>query len=256
MRLRVLGCDGGRGIGYYAIGLLFDDCYLVDAGTVLSALTLDEALRITDVFLTHCHLDHLCELPFLLDATFARRQQPLRIHAQRHTLDAMMTHLFNDVIWPDFSRIPAPGHGQFVVEEIEPRRECRVGPLVFTPIEVNHTVPTVGFMIADSEGCVMFSADTGPMTEFWDIANAAPNLKAVILDLSFPDREHFVADVSGHMTASRTATELEKLHRDCAVYVFHYKVGQAEIAGKELARLRHFGRPVLSLKDFEQITFQ
>jgi ribonuclease BN (tRNA processing enzyme) len=249
MKLRVLGCDGGRGQGYYSTGLLFDDRYLIDAGTILSALTVEEALRITDIFLTHSHLDHLCELPYLLDATFGRRDEPLRVHGQRPTIDAMMAHLFNDVIWPDFSRIPAPGQGQFTLHEIEPGRDYQAGDLTFTPIQVNHVVPTVGYKIADRGGCVMFSGDTGPMTEFWRIANEAVNLKAVIVDLSFPEREHFVARISGHMTAGDVAAELRNLHQDCAVYAFHYKVGQGPVVAAEAAQIRHSGRPVRTLKD-------
>lgn len=256
MKMRVLGCDGGRGLGYYSTGLLFNDRYLIDAGTILSALTVDEALEISDIFLTHSHLDHLCELPYLLDATFGRRPEPLRVHGQRETLEAMMAHLFNGVIWPDFSRLPSPDNGQFTLHEIEPGQEYRAGELSFLPIAVNHVVPTVGFRISDDNACVMFSGDTGPMQRFWEIANASEQLRAVIVDLSFPNDEQPVADISGHMTATDVAEELAKLHRDCRVYAFHYKVGKASVLGSEASQLQHFGHPVETLRNASVLRFE
>jgi ribonuclease BN (tRNA processing enzyme) len=249
MKLRVLGCDGGRGINYYATGLLFNDTVLIDAGTILSALTVEEALQITDIFLTHGHLDHLCELPFLLDATFERRREPLRVHGTKSTLNTMMTHIFNNQLWPDFSKLPTPSKGQFTTHVIEPGHTYKAGGLGFTPVPVNHTVPTVGYKVADTHGVLMFSGDTGPMTEFWQVANDTPALKALILDLSFPVNEQRIANLSKHMTATDVEAELKKLSRPCDVYTFHYKVGQATTLGAQAQRIMHFGKAVKVLRE-------
>ncbi|MBI1363925.1 MAG: MBL fold metallo-hydrolase [Proteobacteria bacterium] len=255
MKLRVLGCDGGRGQGYYSTGLLLDDTVLIDAGTILSALTVEEALKITDIFLTHSHLDHICELPYLLDATFDMRREPLRIHAQKETIDVLMKHIFNWVVWPDFSKLPTPERGQFTIHEIKPGKAYQAGGLNLTPIEVNHTIPTVGYKIADKQASIVFTGDTGPTKRIWDVANESADLKAVIVDLSFAIKEQYVANVSKHMTADDLANELKKLNVDCDVYAFHYKVGQATTVGAQAQRVMHFGRPVMHLREHETLYF-
>lgn len=255
MKLRVLGCDGGRGLGYTSTSLLFDETVLIDAGTIQTQLTLDEALKITDIFLTHSHLDHLIDLPFLLDATFNKRAQPLRIHGTKETLDTMMTYLFNDKIWPNFAKLPTAESGQFTLHEIDPEKVYEVGSLRFTPFSVNHTVDTVGYKIEDDHACVVFSGDTGPTETVWEHANTAQNLKAVIVDLSFPVKEQNIANLSGHMTVNDVAAELKKLKASCQVYVFHFKVGLAEILEAEMKGLEHAGLPVLPLRHYKELTF-
>jgi phosphoribosyl 1,2-cyclic phosphodiesterase len=42
---------------------LIDGRILIDAGTGVGDLTLDEMQAVDDVFLTHSHLDHIAALP-------------------------------------------------------------------------------------------------------------------------------------------------------------------------------------------------
>ena len=253
MKLRVLGCDGGRGLGYNSTSLLFNDHILVDAGTIQSELTLEEASKITDIFFFFFHLDHLVDLPFLFDATFESRKEPLRLHGTKHTIDALMKHIFNDTIWPNFSKLPTAEKGQFVTHVIQADNVYDVAGLRFTPIEVSHTVPTVGFKIEDDNGALIFSGDTGPVDSIWDAANDCTNLEAVILDLSFPVSEQGVADLSKHMTASDVEVELKKLKVDCDVYAFHYKVGLASTLEVQTKQLKHFGKEVKPLRHFKEM---
>ena len=44
----------------------------------------------------------------MIDAVAGRRRQPLRVHALAPTIEALRAHVFNDVVWPDFARIPSP----------------------------------------------------------------------------------------------------------------------------------------------------
>lgn len=253
MKLRVLGCDGGRGLGYNSTCLLFNEQVLIDAGTIQSQLTLEEALKITDIFFTHSHLDHLVDLPFLFDATFEARKQPLRLHGSQHTIDALMNHVFNDTIWPNFSVLPQEGKGQFTTHVIQPGKTYKAGGVELTPIEVDHTVPTVGFKIEDENGSIVFSGDTGPVDSIWDVANACDNLEAVIVDLSFPVSEQGIANLSKHMTATDVGTELKKLKQDCDVYAFHYKVGLASTLEGQTKQLKHFGKEIKSLRHYKEL---
>ncbi|RYF65884.1 MAG: MBL fold metallo-hydrolase, partial [Comamonadaceae bacterium] len=81
MQVRVLGCSGAIAKGCRTTSFLVDGDLLVDAGTGVGELTLDEMSAIDDVVLTHSHLDHIASLPLLLDAVAARRTTPLRVHA-------------------------------------------------------------------------------------------------------------------------------------------------------------------------------
>lgn len=255
MKLRILGCDGGRGMGYDNTSLLFNDNILIDAGTIQTALSMEEALAVSDIFFTHSHLDHIVDLPFLLDASFGIRPEPLHIYGLEETVSSFKNHIFNNEIWPDFSKLPTEESGQFDTTFIQPERSYSVNNLTFTPIEVNHTIPCVGYKIEDKNSAIIFSGDTGPTDRLWEIANETENLKAVIMDLSFPISEQYIADISKHMTAQNVEQELKKLKKDCDVYTFHYKVGMGKLLTGQSHRLTHFDRPVKSLRVMEEIEF-
>ena len=255
MKFRVLGCDGGRGLGCENTTLMIGKHVLIDAGTIQTKLSLEEALEITDIFFTHTHLDHIVDLPFLLDATFAKRNKPLRLHGLKEALDPLMEHVFNDKIWPDFSKLPDEEHGQFEIHYIEPEQEVHVDDYAFTPIRVDHTVPTVGYKIAHKNGSIIFSGDTGPVESIWKVANTTNDLKAVILDLSFPNNEQHIANASKHMTANDFEKQILKLEKDCDVYAFHFKVGLDDILKSEVSHIKHFNKPIKALRDVKGIEF-
>lgn len=64
MRLRVLGCSGGIGANSHTTAMLLDEDILIDAGTGVGTLSLDELSKIDHVFVTHAHLDHTAFIPF------------------------------------------------------------------------------------------------------------------------------------------------------------------------------------------------
>ena len=260
MKLRILGCDGGRGLGddgriYNNTTLLLNDCVLIDAGSVTQQISMAEAVNVSDIFFSHCHLDHIIDLPFMLDNGFEKKDKPLVLHGSDFTLDNLMTHIFNDRLWPNFKNLPTPEKGQFTLAPIQEGETQEAGGLKFKPFSVNHTVPTYGYVISDDESSIIFSADTGPTDELWKIANQTEILKAVIMDLSFPNEMQHIADVSGHNTAEDATKELNKLEKDCDVYVFHFKVGCEDKLKEELAHVSHFNKPVRALRDFTEIEF-
>ena len=70
MRIKILGCSGGIGAGSRTSAMLIDDDVLLDAGTGIGDLALDDLNSIRHVFLTHSHLDHVAGLPMLIDSIF------------------------------------------------------------------------------------------------------------------------------------------------------------------------------------------
>ncbi|MDP3228082.1 MAG: MBL fold metallo-hydrolase, partial [Acidovorax sp.] len=103
MKVRVLGCSGAIAKDCRTTSFLIGENILIDAGTGVGDLTLEEMSKIDHVFLTHSHLDHIAALPLMLDAVSSLRGTPVEVHALPATIAALQAHVFNNVIWPDFS---------------------------------------------------------------------------------------------------------------------------------------------------------
>src|SRR3954452_5510261 len=119
MRVRVLGCSGAIAKDCRTTSFLIDADVLVDAGTGVAALSLEEMRGIRHVLLTHSHLDHIAALPLMVDAVASQLTAPICVHALPGTIAALKTHIFNNVIWPDFSRIPSPQSPFVTFHEIQ-----------------------------------------------------------------------------------------------------------------------------------------
>ena len=160
MKVRVLGCSGAIAKGCRTTSFLLDHDVLVDAGTGVGDLTLDEMRSIDHVLLTHSHLDHVAALPLMVDAIASQRTTPIQIHALQGTIDALKAHIFNNTIWPDFSRIPTP-QAPFV--SFHPLTIGQTLLLAGKSVEVLpaiHTVPAVGYAVAAASGYWIFTGDT------------------------------------------------------------------------------------------------
>ena len=99
MKVEVLGCDGGPGPGARLSCYLVDQQLLVDVGCVCSALPRERLNRIDTVVVTHCHFDHILELPFLPLLRDAERSAPLAIVAVPQVIDLIRRFIFNSEIW-------------------------------------------------------------------------------------------------------------------------------------------------------------
>ena len=94
MKVRVLGCSGAIARDCRTTSFLIDGQVLIDAGTGVGDLTLQEMAEVNAVFLTHSHLDHVAALPLMVDAVASQRNQPLDIYALKGTIGAVSyTHL-------------------------------------------------------------------------------------------------------------------------------------------------------------------
>lgn len=243
MRIRILGCSGGIGAGRRTTSLLVDDDILIDAGTGVGELALGELERIDHVFLTHSHLDHHAALPMLLDTVGAARAAPIVVHAQEPTLAALRTHVFNNVIWPDFSRIPTPDKPFLSYALLAPGSETTVGSRRIVSVPVTHTVPAVGYLVSASGGSLAFSGDMTVNDSFWEALNACADLKHVIVETSFPDAEAELTRVSRHLCPSLLAGELRKLKPGPAVHITHLQPGYEDGIMAEIARHLPNGTP-------------
>ena len=239
MRLRVLGCSGGELPRHRTTCFLLDGTLALDAGALTATLPLKELIRIDDIVLTHSHFDHVKDVPLLADLLVGRRQRPVRVHASTACARTLRESVFNDELWPDFTRIPNRRRPVLRIVPFEPRGRFRAGRLVFAPVPVSHPVESVGFTVSDGRTTIGISGDTGPTQAFWEAINACPRLKALLVELSFPNSLQRLADVSGHLTPRTLRGELEKLDRNgFPVFLYHYKPAHLPELRRELAALR------------------
>lgn len=235
MRLRVLGCSGGIGGRHLrTTSFLVDGDILLDAGTGVGDLSLAELSLIDHIFVTHSHLDHVASIPFLADTVGGMRGQPITVHATRATIAILKSHLFNWEIWPDFTQIPTPQAPFMRYEEIELGRTVSLAGRAFTPLPAIHTVPAVGFLLDSGKGSLVFTGDTGPNDALWTIVNRLGNLKFLIIETAFANKERELAELSKHLCPSMLAEELVKFERDAEIYVTHLKPGETELTMQEI----------------------
>jgi ribonuclease BN (tRNA processing enzyme) len=244
MKVRVLGCSGAIAQGCRTTAFLIDADTLVDAGTGVGDLQIEEMLAIEHVLLTHSHLDHVAALPLMLDAVAARRLasggRSLQVHALPGTIAALKAHIFNDVIWPDFSRIPSDRAPliRFVPFEIGevvqlPGKCVEVLPAV-------HTVPAVGFAIARDAAAPhwVFSGDTGRNPAFWRRINQL-NVAQLVIETAFSNREAELAQKSQHLAPVLLAEELRHIRPGSAypIHITHTKPAETDQIADEVRRL-------------------
>ena len=158
MKLRVPRCQGGSAPTRRLPGLLLDDTVLLEAGSVTSTLPLVEQLEIQHV-LSHAHLDHTGGLAYLADNRCCHRVSSgnghlLTVASVAPVVEDLRDHFFNDPIWPDFSSIPTMQDPAGRPRTLEPCVRLTV-----IPVRVHHTVPTVGFVVHDDAGALVFSGD-------------------------------------------------------------------------------------------------
>ena len=237
MKIRVLGCFGSRVPGRYTSSLLIDDKFLLDAGTVSSALSQPEQLALEDIVLTHAHMDHIVDLAFLADNIFGRAES-MRIWAPEPVLDAVHNHLFNGLIWPDFTKLPGKGEPTIKLIPLNESGEGKINDYQLRWVRTNHTVYTVGYCLKSDSGSLFYSADTTTTENLWKMARDCDDLKIAFVEASFPNRMEKLAKLSGHLTPAMLKEELKKFgDRDIPIKVFHMKPQFLDELQSELADL-------------------
>ncbi len=210
MKVRVLGCSGAIARQARTTAFLIGESLLVDAGTGVGDLTLDELARIDHVLLTHSHLDHLAALPLMLGSVAGSRHQPVRVHALPETLEALRRHIFNHEIWPDFERIPSPERPLLRLEPLAVGQQLALGPYRIEVLPARHAVPAVGYAVETPRGAWVFGGDSGPNPAFWQRVNRLP-LAMLVIETAFSQREAALARLSGHLCPADLAAELAQL---------------------------------------------
>ena len=223
MFVRIIGGHGGVGPGFRATSYLIDGKLLIDAGSVASGLLSQEQTQIDHILISHSHLDHIAELAYLCDNCFGLKGRPFEVHANGPVIDAIKTHLMNDLIWPDFSKLPTTKSPTIRFNAFSPEKALELGEYKITPIPVNHPGGACGFIVEKGKKAILFTQDTGPTEKIWKLAHKTANLKAIFTEVSFPNALQKVATDSQHHTPSSINEEIVKMPADIPIFLGHLK---------------------------------
>lgn len=235
MKLRVLGCSGAIAKDCRTTSFLLDADVLVDAGTGVGDLSLDEMRLIDHVFLTHSHLDHIAALPLMVDAIASQRRTPINVHALPGTIAALQAHVFNNVIWPDFSRIPSEAAPFVRFHEIGIGIPVQACGKTIEPLPAVHTVPACGYAVSAGGPHWVFTGDTERNPAFWRRLEQL-DVAMLVIETAFSNREQELARRSLHLSPVALAEELAQLDhtRKVPVYITHTKPSETVLIMAEI----------------------
>jgi ribonuclease BN (tRNA processing enzyme) len=243
MRFEVLGCSGGIGGKLRTTAFLLDDDILIDAGTGATDLSLAQLAKVDHVFLTHSHLDHIAAIPWIVDTVGSVRKRPLTVHGLDATIRTLKDHIFNWRIWPDFTRIPTADAPYLAFEPIVIGTPVKMGERTIQAIPSNHVVPSVGYWIDSGCSSLIFSGDTSANDALWHAANGCANLRYLLVETAFANRDRSVADASKHLYPLRLAEELQKFSGDAEIFITHMKPGEEHAIMSEIDAAMDRRRP-------------
>lgn len=241
--------DGRASVRQHLLTMVVDDTVAIDAGCLAMSCTDLQRRQIRDIILTHTHLDHIAGLPLFIDDLFSTLKEPVTIHATREMIETLERDIFNWSIYPRFSEL-TNDHGPVIAySEFVRGSRFQVKHLAVQSIAVNHRVSATGFVIADGRSSVAITGDTATTEDIWRACNAAPNLKAVLVECAFPDDLSGLATASFHLTPAALAGELAKLHsRDFPVYIINLKPMFRDKIVEQVNALKLEGVEVLELQ--------
>jgi ribonuclease BN (tRNA processing enzyme) len=240
MILHVLGCSGAIAAGCKTTAFLLDDDVLIDAGTGVGDLSLDALARIDHILISHSHLDHVLSIGLLADSVIRRRTQagraPIQVHALPETIAALQAHLFNGIIWPDFTRLPSVDRPVLAMRPIAVGETLLLGGKRIEVLSAAHTVPAVGFAVdGGSAGWWVYTGDTGPNPRLWERL-ATMKVAHLVIETAFADEERQLARISQHLCPTSLREELAQLAGDVDVHITHVKPGELEAVMAQIGR--------------------
>ena len=235
MKIRVLGCSGGiGGAAHRTTALLAGERTLIDCGTGVGELSLDELLHIDHVFLTHSHLDHIAMLPMLVDTVGDMRERPITVYAAEETLRILRAHIFNWLVWPDFTAIPDRLHPLLRMQAVKVGDVVSVADCQVRVLPALHSVPAVGYCVETARGRLAFSGDTAVCEGFVEALNALDDLRYLLIETAFPNEHQDLAHAARHLSPNMLHALLERLSGSPEVFVTHFKPGYAAQAAQEV----------------------
>lgn len=239
MKIKVLGCSAVELPNSHLISFLIDEKILLDAGTIGTVLDESSQWKIKHVLLTHAHLDHIKDIPFFADnISMHNKKHHVTIISIPSVIRALKKHLLNDVVWPDFTKIPSPKKPIIRFRSIETKTPYKIDSYSVTAHRVTHSAPAVGYLIEDRKGNrLLYTGDSGPSVSIWKSLRKT-KIHGLITEVSFPNMMKTLAIKTGHLTPNLLQQELKKLDMlPERILIAHCKPKYRDSVNRELARL-------------------
>lgn len=249
MQLRVVGCHGGETPKHRTCAFLLDERLAIDAGSLTSGLDLPMQWKLEAVLVSHAHLDHIRDLATIADNRAQHGCKPLQVYGTKATIDVLKKHFFNDLLWPDFSAIPTKAEPTIAYRILKPEVRVEVAGFGVRAITVSHTIDASAFIIDKDGASVAYSGDTGPTDRLWECLNETKDLRALLMEVSFPNERQKLATISGHHTPQTLITDLKKYVRpkELPALLYHIKPAFQSEVEKQCSKLKGVELTVLQL---------
>ena len=228
--IKILGASGGKSHNKALTSLQISNNTVVDAGNLIDGLG-ESIHNLEHIFLTHLHLDHIVDIPFVMDNIFETQTKPIKIYGQQQNLEALKKHIFNWDIWPDFTTIKIKNSSEFCAQliPIELNSIIIQDGYSITSIANDHTQYSNGFVISKQNSSLLFTSDTYCCNSIWERINNDLSITTVIIEISFPSSFEQLAKDSKHLTPKLLKESLQKLKRDdVTIHINHLKPSYAK----------------------------
>jgi len=206
MEVRILGAHNLEGQATRHTCFLIDDVLALDAGSLTSALTPGEQAQVSTVLVSHSHFDHVRDIPTLGLATLG---EPgcTSVYGLPETLSAIHDNLLNWEIYPDFTQSINGAPPKFQFRPVQPMQVFPVLDYQVEPVPVLHPVPCVGYIVRSASGAsVAYTGDTAGCLRGFLVSTFQPSV--LFVDVTFPNRQHDLAETTGHLTPDCLRVEL------------------------------------------------
>jgi ribonuclease BN (tRNA processing enzyme) len=223
MKLKVLGCSGGIGKNLRTTSYLLDEHILLDGGTGVGDLTLEQMRDIRHLVLTHAHLDHIAGFALMLASIYDSIDHTIQVHAPETVINALKNSLFNWQVWPDFSQLPSPEAPIIQFNSVNETEPFFIDDYQIEAVALSHTVDSYAYLISHNYSHLCFFGDTGPTDKIWQRINQSGIDYVIIVEVSYPNDKKQLAADSGHYTAELLAVDLAKLTHKPQVFIQHLK---------------------------------
>jgi ribonuclease Z len=247
-----------RDRGYSSLAILDEQVgMLVDCGAIVYQALLRADVdpeRISDLFITHAHIDHIGGFPALLECLrLGGRRAPLRVWALPETMVVV-----NDLLKTFEFEIPLPLSYEITFHKLEGDGACPpFGPVSFDFVPVEHSIPTAGLRLrfprpGGRQWTVVYSSDTRPTAPLQAFAQGCDVL---ILECTFLNTKSHYAEKTGHMTAGQAGELAHKAGAGALALVHLGMVDDREVdeARKEISEA--FSGRVIFPRDGEKLSF-
>lgn len=245
MKIQVIGCAGTVSPESKTSAFLVNGNFLLDGGTVCSSLPMETIEKIKTIFISHPHFDHIKGIPSLAETLiFMEATTPVTLFASEKAVTSIRHHIMNDIIWPDFSKLPTAEHPVIRYREIPEGVAVQVGDITVTPHFLCNNTSDFGYLLENGSTSLLYTSDIGADARLC-INGVVP--ESMIIEVSFPNEKGDLAAHTGHLTPKLMQNMLQKLPSSPRnIYISHMKTYFRDQIVRQLLELQMPGLVILN----------